>query len=158
MNDTLLTNDQQALKILLDSPIYVLKEDKNADDATISITEPAINAIVYKGSFAKKLLFIVSGNEQDLSDNDWELFNKTIAALKLSLNDVAILENKVGAPIMPLKDVLVELKPNKTVVFGKLNNDQVIDNSILYCETLRNLSENKELKIEWWNSLKAFLS
>lgn len=162
MNDPLLTNEDFALKLLLDSPVYVLKEDQSTILAESEIaTVPSFESekINYKGSFAKKLLFIISGNDVKLSENDWDLFNKTITALKLSIDDIAIIENEIETPINDFNTLLNELKPNKTVVFGKVNtSDSINNNNILYCETLKSLSENKEMKIQWWNSLKSFLS
>lgn len=161
MKDSLLTDDALALKILIDSPVYVLKQDITE----LSIVEAATPHTVtnelstsYKGGFLKKILFVISGDDLKLSDNDWDLFNKTIAALKLSTEDLAIIENNSDEPIIDLASIINELKPNKTVVFGKVNSTNIANNSILNCETLKTLSENKELKIEWWNSLKAYLS
>lgn len=162
MNDPLLSSDNSALKILFDTPIYVLKEDKSTSSTIIEPQiEPTIDAekVMFKGSFAKKLLFIISGDELRLSENDWELFNKTITALKLSNDDIAIIEQEIDSPIKDLDLILNELSPNKTVIFGKVTaNKNSTGYAILRCETLKNLSEKKELKIEWWNSLKTFLS
>jgi hypothetical protein len=162
MNDSLLTDDALALKILLDSPVYVLKQDFIALSSNQEITsEPTSNEekTPFKGGFAKKILFIISSDNLKLSDNDWDLFNKTTAALKLSIEDIAIIENETDAPIKDLSSIINELNPNKTIVFGKVNSTIILDKlSILNCETLKSLSENKDLKIQWWNSLKTYLS
>ncbi len=161
MKDSLLTDDALALKILIDSPVYVLKQDITELSTAEAVTPHAVTnelSTSYKGGFLKKILFVISGDDLKLSDNDWDLFNKTIAALKLSTEDLAIIENKNDEPIIDLTSIINELKPNKTIVFGKVNSTNIANTSILNCETLKSLSENKELKIEWWNSLKAYLT
>ncbi len=160
MKDSLLADNTLALKLLIDSPVYVLKQDITAplsNEASITESVNTEKITPFKGGFAKKLLFVISGDNLTLSDNDWDLFNKTIAALKLSVDDLAIIENTIESPI-DLLSVITELKPNKTIVFGKVNLSDATSTSILRCETLKALSENKDLKIEWWNSLKAYLS
>ncbi len=161
MKDSLLTDDALALKLLIDSPVYVLKQDiTEFSDAEVITPETVTNEmpLTYKGKFLKKILFIISGDNLKLSDNDWDLFNKTIAALKLSTEDLAIIENNSDEPIQDLASIINELKPNKTIVFGKVNSTNITNSSVLKCETPKTLSENKEFKIEWWNSLKAYLS
>lgn len=161
MKDSLLTDDALALKILIDSPVYVLKQDITELSTAEAVTPHTVTnelSTSYKGGFLKKILFVISGDDLKLSDNDWDLFNKTIAALKLSTEDLAIIENKNDEPIIDLTSIINELKPNKTIVFGKVHSTNIANTSILNCETLKTLSENKELKIEWWNSLKAYLS
>lgn len=160
MKESLLTDNVLALKFLLDSPVYVLKQDINTSIKEESVTESAIidKPIAFKGGFAKKILFVISGDNVKLSDNDWDLFNKTIAALKLSEDDLAIIENNADSQIIDLAMIINELMPNKTIVFGKVNSSDTLNTSILKCETLKALSENKDLKVKWWNSLKAYLS
>lgn len=161
MKDSLLTDDAIALKLLIDSPVYVLKQDITAPSSDEASTPESVileEKTTYKGAFAKQILFVISGDNLKLSDNDWDLFNKTIAALKLTEDDLAIIENNIDAPIIDLTKIINELKPHKTIVFGKVNSSDTTNSAILKCETLKALSENKDLKIEWWNSLKAYLS
>lgn len=162
MTDPLLSQDINTLKFFIDSPVYVLKNEVSESEAisenTIESPETQVNTS-YIGGFGKKLLFIISGNDLNLSETDWDLFNKTIASLKLSKDDIAIIENKIEDPITNIKQIIDDLKPLKTVVFGNIqSNDNLANSSILKCETLKSLSENKNLKIEWWNSIKAYLS
>ncbi len=159
MKDSLLADNTLALKLLIDSPVYVLKQDITEPTNAEVITSVADELISpYKGRFLKKILFVISGDNLKLSDNDWDLFNKTISALKLSIDDIAIFENSIDEPIKDLTSIINELKPNKTIVFGKVSSTDNANTSILNCETLKTLSENKDLKIQWWNSLKAYLS
>lgn len=162
MTDSLLSQDANALKFIFDSPVYVLKSEFS--ESLISSEELSDSAIKnpsikYIGGFEKKILFVISGNEINLSETDWDLFNKTVTALKLNNNDIGIIENKVEDPILNFSNILNDLKPLKTVVFGNIQCDEDSTNySILKCETLKSLSENKNLKIDWWNSIKAFLA
>lgn len=162
MIDPLLSNDANALKFIFDSPVYVLKNELLENNAVIENPTESVTiapTVKYIGGFEKRVLFIISGNEHDLSETDWDLFNKTITALKLSNKDIGIIENKFNEPIINFSNILNELKPLKTVVFGNIQSDADTSNhSILNCETLKLLSENKELKIEWWNSIKSYLS
>lgn len=162
MTDPLLSQDVNALKFIFDGPVYVLKNEYSEHLITSEVSsELPVSAsnIKYIGGFEKKILFVISGNELNLSETDWDLFNKTITALKLSNNDIGIIENKVEEPILSISNILDELKPFKTVIFGNISSDaDTSKHSILKCETLKLLSENKNLKIDWWNSIKSFLS
>lgn len=167
MENKLLISDISSLKELFQEPIYLIKSEfelvtqNTKTDNAISET-PLFNA---KGANLKNNVFIVFSESNHILEKDLDLYSKTIAALKLSEKDIAFCISDFSLANQ-FETIAQSFKNQKIVCFGNaktykenLLSIQNIDTSqILLCPSLTELAENKDLKINWWNTLKSFVN
>lgn len=172
MTDSLLIDNPIALKYLIDSPLYVLKSEKSSKSETPIESENPSTAISKNlketliGSFAKEILIVLSTELGNSTNEDFDLLNKTVSALKLTREDIGILELSKNNTSFNLDQIISELQPQKTITFGEIPNykikqlNELLDanQKILHCSSLKTLAEKQDVKLKWWNSIKSFLS
>lgn len=170
MENNLLAADSLALKELFNEPLYLIKEDfkdSNVSNLEQNNTVSEIETSKFKltGQNKKSIVFIMFSESTELSILEQDLYFKTIAALKLDKDDVAYsISSKDKSNSFDL--ISSQFPSQKVVCFGNTSiykNDLLVPSDyqstkILKCPSLQELSENNEIKMKWWTSLKAFLN
>ncbi len=164
-----MANEPNVLKYLFDSPIYYIKSEFK-EHKGVNIAEDSqtlLHRPEYKGDFAKKILVILSSESGSSNSEELNLFSKTLSALKLSLEDIALIEISKSDASLSIEGTINDLNPNKLITFGEIPSlsikklhVQVEINGLatLHCSSLKTLSQKQEIKLEWWNAIKNFLS
>ena len=149
-------NNPVALRYFMGEQIYVFKP-KQTD-----------NSIDFLGSNNKQIVMLVQDVDNDyLSATAEDMFVKLLAAVKLNMQDVAIINTaKQSANWSLIKD---KLNPLKVILWGvaptfiNLNVDkysvqQASGLGVLYADGLDTITTNVELKRQLWEALqKMFL-
>jgi hypothetical protein len=101
-----------------DSPTAVMVEPTSAAPEE---TAPLLPTIRYMGSFKQQVSIVLADAAQEhIAPADWELLQKLIAAVKLSLDDIAI----INVANQPAASQLWQLMPARAVLmFGVRSND-----------------------------------
>lgn len=168
MENPLLSSDINTLKELLQEPILYIKEEfngaNNPSKASDALSQPIIIQTV--GENNKGIAFLVFTEDKELTSLDKDLYTKTLAGLKLKEEDVAF--GIASIDLANHYDIISLGRENQRVVcFANttLYNEKTLLNSFLHhktkllpCPSLHELSTRQDLKIKWWNGLKAFLS
>lgn len=116
------------------------------------------SAALYKGGFEKKILWIHRESAAPfIAEDDFEMLTKILEACRLGWNDIAL----VNITNQPGRDeVLEELLPvcvidsteDKSEEWYAVTNKQ---NAVfLYTHPLKDIRQDKNLKIRLWNALK----
>ncbi len=168
MENPLLSSDLSTLKELLQEPILYIKEEFTTKTTSVSpeSSNPQSPIIQTIGQNNKGITFLVFTNTKELNSIDKDLYTKTLSALKLNSDDIAFgiadlsFANNFDEISSSRKNQRIvcfansDLYPSDTILTSFSYNDS----NIFTCPSLNELSSNQELKIRWWNGLKAFLS
>jgi hypothetical protein len=172
MEDNLSVSDLFSLKNLLNEPLYLIKEEFNApleplsaEEASIAKPETDNKLFTYKGQNLKKIVFIVFIEDAEIASIDKVLYAKTLAALKLTDDDVALCVSNTSHAHQ-YETISTEFPKQKIICFAGTEHykDELLsvkseyDCKFLLCPSLSELQLNQDLKIKWWNVLKAFIS
>lgn len=170
------------LSLFLDTPIYVLPEEKEqylstgqvaaaADQIPMEEENPAIVAeeiqeLAYDGNFEKGVL--VAFDSIELSGELKELLFKILDAVGCSLKDIALCnEGTINGASAAQVDAL---NPAKVIVFGRVNHplmhhkkenyqvEMVEDTAYLFADSLDQINTSKELKKALWATLKTLFN
>lgn len=186
--NNLQSNDLMALSFLIDEEIYCIKEEiiLNEEKLSPSKTENKIEELVppviikdspsnqrdtdfkYLGENNKYILIIVKEPDFDfLNQNDLGFLLKILAAKKLELKDVAIINLEKNNPLT-FDDLKAFFACNKIITFGF--NPQILqiesavankksifkDTAILGTWDLTKLQQDVKKKGIFWDELKSF--
>lgn len=171
------------LAMFMDSEIFILPEEKiivgekksnplpyPETDQEISLVEEdsALESmgLEYEGGFGKGVLVVYQG--KSLDPNLHELLFKILNAVGCSLKDIA-LASSAAFEATPLPNVM-EMNPNKIILFGNLRHDimmlkkasyEIINQDgveYLFADDLKILFENINLKKALWNELQVLFN
>lgn len=168
MENNLLISDINTLKELFMEPLYLIKEDftHNTLPATPSEESPIHSSLfTFRGKNLKKIVFMVFSDDQEIPAHDKELYTKTLSALKLENDDVALSIAGIQH-IRAFQQIAEEFPGQKIICFADAANygpellsiKNEASASLYFCPSLKELAENQELKIKWWNGLKSFVT
>jgi len=170
------------LSLFLDTPIYVLPEEKAQylsagqvaaaadqipmeDDSAAEIAEE-IQELAYEGNFEKGVL--VAFDSMELSGELKELLFKILDAVGCSLKDIALCNEETINTASPAQ--VDALNPTKVIVFGRVNHplmhhkkenyqvEMLEDTAYLYADSLDQINTSKELKKALWGALKTLFN
>lgn len=170
------------LSLFLDTPIYVLPEEKEeylsaeqvptvAEQIPMEEENPAVVAeeiqeLAYEGNFEKGVL--VAFDSMELSDELKELLFKILDAVGCSLKDIALCnEGTINGASAAQVDAL---NPSKVIVFGRANHplmqhkkenyqvEMLEDTAYLFVDSLDQINNSKELKKALWGALKTLFN
>lgn len=149
-------NNPNALSYFMGEQIYVFKP-KQTD-----------NSIDFLGSNNKQIVMLVHDVSNDyLSTTAEDMFVKLLAAVKLNMQDVAIINT--AKQVADWEIIREKLNPQKVILWGvepafiNLNVDKYSvlaanDIDVLYADGLDTITTNVELKRQLWEALqKMFL-
>jgi len=183
------TNDPVALAYLMSETLFAIpvEEDGRKETAMPVAAAPAMPAsevvtsaaapeITFLGKNLSGYLFIfqnhsISGQHR-MPDEEMEAFEKILTALKLSVEDIALLN--IAAPdSITLAGLLTFFKPQKTVFLGTdivlngiedLSNPPAFHRTVSYQKTeflhtfsFAEMMTDVDKKRQFWNSLKTLL-
>ena len=174
MDDNLLAPDTYSLKHLFNEPLYLIKQEfteilpaseKILETAETVVEQKENKLFVFKGNNLKNTVFIVFSDDKDIPAIDKLLYTKTLTALKLSENEVALCVSSIEH-IRNFEQIAKEFPSQKVICFAESANYgpellsvKTIDSTMVYfCPSLSELQLNQELKIKWWNGLKSFIA
>ena len=174
MDDNLLAPDTYSLKHLFNEPLYLIKQEfteilpvsEKTPEPTETVLEQKENKLfVFTGNNLKNTVFIVFSDDKDIPAIDKLLYTKTLTALKLSENEVALCVSSIEH-IRNFEQIAKEFPSQKVICFAESANYgpellsvKTIDSTMVYfCPSLSELQLNQELKIKWWNGLKSFIA
>ncbi len=174
MDDNLLAPDSYSLKHLFNEPLYLIKQEfteilpaseKLSETAKKVIEQKENKLFVFTGNNLKNTVFIVFSDDKDIPAIDKLLYTKTLTALKLSENEVALCVSSIEH-IRNFEQIAKEFPSQKVICFAESANYgpellsvKTIDSTMVYfCPSLSELQLNQELKIKWWNGLKSFIA
>lgn len=164
MDNNLIVSDIDSLKALFNEPLYLIKQEFTSADESVEPT-PTVKTFDYTGSIDKKIVFIVFSNDSIIPAIDKILFSKTLTALKLNEAEVAFSIAKTD--LSKSFDLAAsEFNQCKIVCFAETNvySDELLSTLELnqakfyLCPSLSELQLDQELKVKWWNGLKAFIA
>ncbi len=164
MDNNLIVSDIDSLKALFNETLYLIKQEFTCADESVEPT-PTVKTFDYTGSIDKKIVFIVFSNDSIIPAIDKILFSKTLTAIKLNEADVALSIAKTefsksydlaASAFSQCKIVCFA----ETQVYGEeLLSVKEIDQAKFYlCPSLSELQLDQDLKVKWWNGLKAFIA
>jgi hypothetical protein len=148
----ILSHDQIA--DLFRNHLLCLKEEYSGHTAGL----PDIK-IDYKGGFFKKILWIHNETEQTyIHELDFEMVTKILEACKMNWNDIALVNLFHSGNDY---DVIIQTLNPKYVIlsYGNQPNYQVHTlqgRTTLYTHNLKEIRNDKNLKIQLWQALKIF--
>ncbi len=172
MEENLTVSDLYSLKNLLNEPLYLIKEEFKAE---VPLNSPSENeeAIVsetpklfpFTGKNSKSIVFMVFSNEAEIASIDKVLFSKTLSALKLTDDDVALCISNTSYATQ-FESIANEFPMQKVICFADsdryakelLSVKSEYNCKFLLCPSLSELQLNQDLKIKWWNGLKSFIN
>jgi hypothetical protein len=174
MDDNLLAPDTYSLKHLFNEPLYLIKQEfteilpvleKTPETAETIMEQKENKLFVFTGNNLKNTVFIVFSDDKDIPAIDKLLYTKTLTALKLSENEVALCVSSIEH-IRNFEQIAKEFPSQKVICFAESANYgpellsvKTIDSTMVYfCPSLSELQLNQELKIKWWNGLKSFIA
>ena len=146
------------------------EENDSSADIEISKNNPTIEVeklvdkeeLIYWGNNEKGVLFLVDNTDSEyFSEEGKDAFLKTLAALKLTLSDVAVIN--LFQLNFSIADIEKQLQP-KTIVYctgartnyGTTFNHTFAEESrnVLITYTFEEMLTNNEKKREFWNAIK----
>ena len=147
------------LHLLLDEPIYVLESDLREHfegHETIPETKPTTDQIKFKGENKKGILII---SQEALVAEDEEFLFKGLSALEICARDVAIIIKPADAEI-PLaidhsKRISFNTNPDEEVTYQIKSIEDIMQ---LECHSINKIRLNKDLKVSFWQGLKAIFT
>ncbi len=154
------------LGLFMDSDIVLLKEEVKTFLPESKEVAEEILELLYEGNFEKGILIIYEGNHLEPALREF-LF-KILQAVNCSLKDVALSASESVEEI-PMQTVL-DMSPNKVVVFGKLHHDLTnlkkhayeITNEdgveYLFVDSVQEISGNVPLKKSLWEKLQVLFN
>lgn len=168
MDNNLIVSDSNSLKALFNEPLYLIKQEFISSEPSSDESQElpsAQNIFNYTGSLAKKIAFIVFSSESSIPAIDKLLFSKTLAALKLNEVEVALsiastdLCNNFDSAASAFKECKIICFADSQVYGEKLLS--IVENNqakFYLCPSLSELQLDQDLKVKWWNGLKAFIA
>lgn len=168
MENNLVISDINTLKELFTEPLYLIKEDFTHNTLPTNQEEESpirSSLFTFTGKNLKKIVFMVFSISHEIPALDKELYTKTLSALKLENDDVAL--SLAGIQhIRAFQQIAEEFPAHKIICFADAANygpellsvKKEGESSLYFCPSLKELAENQELKIKWWNGLKSFVS
>ncbi len=172
------TSDPIALRYLMSETIFV----SDMEEAGVSATDDVPGAqvkehpkeereFVFYGQNKSNYLFLTHEKQfQFMSDAALEAFTKTLAALKLASDDVAVLNLAIGSPA-PRKDAILSFfKPKAMVFLGVAPETVQLDivplQTVAQCDgvtvfhtcTFDEMLTDGEKKRIFWTTLKTLLT
>ncbi len=157
MDNHLLSNDSFTLKQLFEEPLYLIKSEFQSQE------KPLFQLV---GENSKNIVFIVFSEDKSLSIIDNDLFLKTLAGLKLNNADIGFCITDLSQA-KNFEVIANQLANQRIVCFGNsttytedvmLKSTSIGSSSFLTCPSLFELSLDQDLKVKWWNALKAFVN
>lgn len=144
--------------------ILLEKEKKNVEKKT---TEP----IKFLGGNNKKIVFIINNSDQAyLSDDEMKTLEKMLAACKLTLADIAII-NYPTFPELDFESIYTALQPVKCIGFGinaaqlsidknfrPFEVDKIKNVQFVFAPDFGALIKNEQQKRNLWQSLQKLFS
>lgn len=165
---TLNTNNPYALRYLLNETVYdfeITKKDREPNEEPLVEVSPDYQ---FLGGNKKQILYIVD-NQADayFSSGALDAFSKTINALGLSMEDIAVFNIAKHTPIIDFDQVCTYFNPQKVILAGAsptqltLNNlslnDPITINSVkvLYTFSFEEMLTDVERKKTFWQQVKT---
>src|SRR5690606_21466824 len=161
--------DPVALRYLLTEPIFTVGPDKGTPSMDQPETPPSVDFIFY-GKNGRRFLFLVDDRQhQWMSTAALDAFSKTLAALKLSADDVALLNLATRADRVRKADMLSFFKPAVIVLLGIAPEAVGLSMSStplceyegikLFCTcTFDEMLVEAEKKRQFWSTIKTLLT
>ena len=158
-------NKSEFLKNFLEQDIYLIPENHAAYQADTDtqgskkLQEPEIK---YSGNISSGVMVIL---DEEATDNDLSLLSKILAAVKLDLENVALV--RVDENIDENLEAITKFDSLKIISFGAGTvKNQLLDihskyapttiggHTVIISDKLSELDQNQELKKRLWNTLK----
>lgn len=126
---TLHSNDPLALQALMSETLFSSGLAQAAGEEAISEVQTTVPPVltsassqeefVFQGGFAKSMLFIIDDAQHAyMSAGAYEAFLKTLAALAIPLEDIALLNLATAGNGYDFKRIMVGLQPLKIILLG----------------------------------------
>ncbi len=168
------TNDPVALAYLMSETLFAIPgEEDGRKETSIQVATPEIT---FLGKNLSGYLFIFqnysTSGQHRMPDEEMEAFEKILTALKLSVEDIALL-NIADPGSITLARLLTFFKPQKTVFLGTdivlngiedLSNPPAFHRTVSYQKTeflhtfsFAEMMTDVDRKRQFWNSLKTLL-
>ncbi|MFO7825064.1 MAG: hypothetical protein R6V72_14075 [Cyclobacterium sp.] len=155
--------DQLATRMELAAETSNVVEEPQIEEAGTEEQDP--EPIQFEGAFQKSILVIYQGDQ--LQESSREFLFKVFRAVNLSLKDIALVSEKSLKDSN--EDPLIQLDPNKMILFGTLhhplmkmkkNNYHISQEPFDYffADELEELEKNEGLKRKLWNTLQVFFN
>jgi hypothetical protein len=137
----------------------VVVENQETTPATPSQSKSEIN---YKGGYEKKILWLhCEPAAPFIGEDDFEMLTKILEASRLAWNDIALvnltdetLKNEVITRLNPLCMIdSTEVTAKEWYAVGEKENTRT-----LYTHSLKEIRNDKNLKISLWNALKVLFN
>jgi hypothetical protein len=179
MEENLTVSDLYSLKNLLNEPLYLIKEEFKAEAPSNSLSESESKDLIsnepivldapklfpFTGNNSKNIVFMVFINETEIASIDKVLYSKTLSALKLTDDDVALCISNTSYATQ-FESIANEFPMQKVICFADsdryakelLSVKSEYNCKFLLCPSLSELQLNQDLKIKWWNGLKSFIN
>ncbi len=127
------------------------------------------NSLIFKGGNQKKIAFIIN-EKQGLSEMDKEMVGNLIQAIKISIEDIALL-NLAENEVLPFAEIISELQCEKIIFLGcesyvaaegmnKALYSLLYSGNTAYvnAHAISAYHSDKELKVKLWNVLKVMFN
>ncbi|MFC6103781.1 hypothetical protein [Olivibacter domesticus] len=165
---TLNTNNPYALRFLLNETVYafeIAKKDEEPNQEPLAEVSPAYQ---FLGGNKNQILYIINNSKHEyFSTAAHDAFSKTINALGLSMEDIAVLNVGNYPPVLyfdqictyfdPRKVILAGASPTQLALNGLLLNDPTTLNNIrvLYTFSFEEMLTDIEKKKTFWQQVKT---
>ncbi len=164
MDNNLIVSDLNSLKALFNEPLYLIKQEFTNESVVPEQIAPT-KTFIYTGNIEQKIVFIVFSNDSTIPAIDKLLFSKTLSALKLNEAQIAICITQTEQ-CKNFEQASLEFDACKVVCFADaeaygndlLSTKQHNNARFYLCPSLSELQLDQELKVKWWNGLKAFIA
>ena len=164
MSETIFSSAAEISTIENSLPQTSLQTDLQESD--LSLSENKDTEFLFWGANKKNILFLVENpNEDYFSDEAEDAFLKTLAALKLSLQDVAVFNR--GRAEYSLSDIQEKLQP-KIVIYcnGENEHNQDTFNMLIEANGVSSLTTysfeemlvDTQKKRTFWNAIKGIIA
>ncbi len=172
MQNPLLSTNSAVLAALLGSDVYLISEPSISSEQEAIISSDQTPASVhynYLGENNKYILILIDQplKSEIIAAKDLLLLEKTLAALKLELRDVAIV-NLQQCEELHFKSLKEFFSCNNVLGFGielaKIGIEKEVavntvfrieDCPFLLASSLEELSNNQAQKVIWWSAMKS---
>jgi|SRR5690606_15991249 hypothetical protein len=113
----------------------------------------------FYGGNKRNYLFLNQDTQHEwMSPPELEAFTKTLAALKLTLDDVALLNLHALSPFPSKEDLIVFFKPRVVVALGVSHSwEELEDIAVFNTCTFDEMLVDAEKKRLFWNTVKTLL-
>ena len=149
--------------------IFVIPE-KSKTVLTLEIEKEQVFEVKFYGGNKQKILILVEDVEAEfISEKDKEFLGKVLGAIKLTYNDVALI-NTFKNSSLSFQDYLNQINFTKLILFGKepkgLTESGILkykistvgDVEILHADILSEIQDDKNKKVKLWEELKKLFS